>query len=531
MYRSCRFEQRKKFVCKFCNKRYSSGKALGGHIRTHMNENSAEKEAEGNGKGMKFPSMDGGSKNKRDSGSETGGWNSSYGLREKPKRTRWFVDSSSSSLHERFCKECGKGFQSLKALCGHMACHSEKEKMNENQKPEIDSQSVIGTSASGKLRRSNRTRYKTLDDYPLANGSSSVSEIEQEQEEAAMCLMMFSRDSGCRAGFSSVVEYSNNNSVVLEAKSSSIEVKITMKNGGNYASDMNQSVKLKKQRDELKTSEISFSDNSDSGYFKNGPKKAESDVSVDGSLTSGELKKPKVEYRSGAGGFNAELAKTSNRFNCVTSEFGGLLRNEGCDQVGRAFVVGNSRMRTKNGSYAQKRKKYECENCDMFFHSRRALGAHRASHTQINGCWESMYDRGENNTDTDHSLPLPKHCSKTLESCGVKISNNQSISGHSGKPKKSKGHECPICFRVFRSGQALGGHKRSHFYGGSEEKTIIIEQELPEFPGLIDLNLPAPIEEEADGQAEFMPWDNFFMGLRSACIRQNQEALEENQLS
>lgn len=378
-------------------------------------------------------------------------------------------------------------------------------------------------------------RCKTLDAYPsvytMANGSSSVSEI--EQEDAAMCLMMFSRDSVCRGGLNSVAESSNNNSVVLEAKSSSIDLKITEKNVGNYVSDMNEFVKLKKRSDDLKTSDISLSDNSDSGYFRNGPKKAESDVSVDGSIASGEFKKPKVESQHVTGGFNAELGKSLNRFKSVTSEFGKeLIRNEGYGQMGRAFVKCDSRKKSKNDSYSpeimegshrkiknvssniesckntQKKTKRECMNSNVCFHSRRDLGPHRAIHTQINGCRESVHDSGENSIDTD-SLPAPKHHSKTVESCGAKTSVNRSMPGHSEKrlgTKKSKGHECPICFRVFRSGQALGGHKRSHFFGGSEEGTIVLKQEDPEFHGVIDLNLPAPIEEEANGPAEFMPW-------------------------
>ncbi|XP_059448156.1 uncharacterized protein LOC132179443 [Corylus avellana] len=528
-------KKNKKFVCKFCNKRYPCGKALGGHIRTHMNQNSAqvEQEAQVNANVVRFPSVDGGIRSKKDSGSEAAAWNSVYGLRENPKKTWRISDSGDCLLQERVCKECGKGFQSLKALCGHMACHSDKEKLISKfeEKPVMmDSHSVNETSAQKQLRRSKRTRYQTLDVFSsantLPNGSSSVSEIEQEQEEGAMCLMMLSRDSGHRGGLNSVADSSDNDSVVLEP--------MTMKNGRNYVSNTNEFVKLKRQRDKkLKTAVTSLSDNSDSGCFRNETNKAEGDVSVDGSFTGDGFKKPKVEYGSGIGGFDAELGESSNRFKYVVSELGKeLIINAGYDHVGRALMEYDSGMRAKNDSYsreflegsntkikisassniescknAQKRSKYECSNCKMCFQSHRALGGHRASHTKSIRCCESMYESGENNIHTD-SLPVTKPYGKAVKSCSVKTSINQSISAHSEKklgPKKSKGHECPICFRVFRSGQALGGHKRSHFFGGSEETTVVIKQELPEFPGLIDLNLPAPMEEEANGHAEFMP--------------------------
>ncbi|XP_016452894.1 uncharacterized protein LOC107777399 [Nicotiana tabacum] len=41
----------------------------------------------------------------------------------------------------------------------------------------------------------------------------------------------------------------------------------------------------------------------------------------------------------------------------------------------------------------------------------------------------------------------------------------------SPEPIKSKDHKCPICFKIFPSGQSLGGHKRAHYTGFSESKT------------------------------------------------------------
>ncbi|KAE8732919.1 putative WRKY transcription factor 57-like isoform X1 [Hibiscus syriacus] len=312
----------KKFVCKYCNKRYPCGKSLGGHMRTHMNnENRAEAEGRAEISSInKFLSTS----------------NATYDLRGNPKKSKRFSDESGNGTLLRemmICKECGKGFQSLKALCGHMVCHSEKERVFQRFEDHCDDQSDTEKSAS-RMRRSKRTRLKNCTcSISIPNGSSSVSGIEdqQEQEEVAVCLMMLSRDSsGCNKGLNSVAYSSDNNSVVLEAKSS-----------------------VKKQREtKLKSTET-------------GPKKMKSRIG----------------------------AEDVSKFKC-----------------------------SSNGKAEKK------------------LGS-----------------------------------------------------------KRKKGHECPFCFRVFKSGQALGGHKRSHFVGDPEDTTLLIKQDSPEMPlpPLIDLNLPAPGEEDA----------------------------------
>ncbi|KAL4319239.1 hypothetical protein GQ457_18G024670 [Hibiscus cannabinus] len=293
-----------------------------------------------------------------------------------------------------FCKECGKGFHSLKALCGHMACHSEKFEDHWDSHSDTDQTST----APSKRRRSKRIRCKTSgvhsnNSVSLANGSSSVSEIEdqQEKEEVAMCLMMLSRDSsGCKKGLNSVADSSDNNSVVLEA------------------------TKLK--------SPVSgpCSENSDSGYCRNGVTK---DVEL-------ECKKPKLKSRSGVEEFDAKLGKKLSKLKCLKTKVG--------DNQADSFA---------NGSF----------------------------HAQMADAKVTKSSNG--------------NAEKKLVS------------------KRNKGHECPFCFRVFKSGQALGGHKRSHFVGGSEDTTLDIKQDTPEMslPALIDLNLPAAVEEDAMGNSGFIP--------------------------
>ncbi|XP_077246946.1 C2H2-like zinc finger protein [Tasmannia lanceolata] len=53
-------------------------------------------------------------------------------------------------------------------------------------------------------------------------------------------------------------------------------------------------------------------------------------------------------------------------------------------------------------------------------------------------------------------------------------------------------HECPICFRVFSSGQALGGHKRSHV----SVPATVVTSSAKFRDNFIDLNLPAPLEDD-----------------------------------
>nr|XP_027074618.1 zinc finger protein ZAT4-like [Coffea arabica] len=58
---------------------------------------------------------------------------------------------------------------------------------------------------------------------------------------------------------------------------------------------------------------------------------------------------------------------------------------------------------------------------------------------------------------------------------------------------KTKDHECPICFKVFSTGQALGGHKRAHYAGFSESRIkemTAANQELRDIQNVFDLNLP-----------------------------------------
>ncbi|XP_045815586.1 dentin sialophosphoprotein-like [Trifolium pratense] len=523
--------EEKKFVCKYCSKRYPCGKSLGGHIRTHMmSENSLqakeEKRINANANVNAMFKFDDGRKRKRldlgssGSGSGSGGGgggddgNLIYGLRENPKKTSRFVHSNVATIQmEKFCKECGKGFPSLKALCGHMACHSEKDKgtnriesvsgVTEKHKLVMDSQSDTEASVPTDTRRSKRMKFKNLNggdnSHPPSssslhwgNCSSSVSEVEQEQEDVARCLMMLSRDATYKGTrFAMVTESSDNNSVVLEAKSKSpsVDTKFAaMKNivGGTKNNGFEFPEKKLNKDAKMKSVEIGYvSDNSDSGYFTYGPRKVESDDSSDAFFMNNDVKSSKAVLISGFEDHDFDSRKkimSSEKRNRNNNEFKKLALDD--SRKRQNFVESSSKKKAKNGTY----------NNDENYES---LKIERESFSE-----DSAYESDENSTDSD-SYPAPPK-TQSNRNINAKTKKLTSKGKKKMKSKKSKEHECPICNKIFRSGQALGGHKRSHFVGGNiDENTFVIRpansgavQAAPAAnPCLIDLNLPAPDDE------------------------------------
>ncbi|CAF1975769.1 unnamed protein product [Brassica oleracea var. botrytis] len=315
----------KKYVCKFCNKKFPSGKSLGGHIRIHTNEYSVA------------------------SDSNSG---------KNPKKNKRLVDhreitSLKQQQQQICCRECGSN---------HMNCHCEREKMV------MDSQSDTETTSSAPTRKRSKKLMKQSESFI----SSSASEIDQEHKDTALSLMMMSIDSkGHNLVVNSLADSSENNSEILETKASS----------GEQLSLKNQDLKTDKVAvdDQLR----SANDSSDSDYFMNGPKKSDSDISVDGSLRNTEL----------------------NRF-----------KND--DELG---------VKERGSKYDLRKSKrvltsYESDSC----------------------------------ADTNSKIHRSSDCKMVKKA--------------SGANKSSKAHECPICFRVFKSGQALGGHKRSHSIESQERR-------------------------------------------------------------
>ncbi|XP_074560732.1 zinc finger protein ZAT9-like [Curcuma longa] len=111
-----------------------------------------------------------------------------------------------------------------------------------------------------------------------------------------------------------------------------------------------------------------------------------------------------------------------------------------------------------------KRTKYQCDTCRKSFKSYQALGGHRAIHKR----------KGT-------------ECATTTAGVGI----------HVGVPKPTataKLYQCPYCSRTFISGQALGGHKRSHLAAANTSPAPLGDKD----GRFVDINHPTPLEEETE---------------------------------
>ncbi|XP_054820879.1 zinc finger protein ZAT9-like [Prosopis cineraria] len=474
-------------VCKFCSKSFPCGRSLGGHMRSHITNFSTEAEEK--------PAT----VKKIQSVINAGAGSSKvaeYDLRENPKKTWRLADSRREETppvtDDKFCKECGKAFHSWKALFGHMKCHSEKSSINNNnnnlenqdsasQKVVTDSQSDNeGAGNPNRRRRSKRrTRFvaaASTSSLSFANPSSSVSEVEQEQEEVAMSLMMLSRDVGQWSGLNPLFDSSDNNSAFFEARSSVVRTNLSTKI---------ETGKVK----------LTIGSNSDSADFNpkgkkpeslasssplNGFKSIKATVSINGLVKNCKEKKQELDNQ-----LTLEDSEDEQR----KSEANGT---ELDSSVKRRFSDYEVKSNCKKG-------KFKCTTCNKIFHSYQALGGHRSSHKKLKGCSASRNESSENSIETDLNNGYVVQ-NQELMAC-VNLENEEEVVT---EPKKNKVHECPICLKIFPSGQALGGHKRSHF---AAEGSLVLEKPVQGIRDFLDLNLPASTEEESNSRVEnYQPW-------------------------
>ncbi|XVF60652.1 hypothetical protein PTKIN_Ptkin08bG0065500 [Pterospermum kingtungense] len=434
------------------------------------------------------------------------------------------------------CQVCGRKFKYLKALTGHMRLHHVKlgvlgESGFDGSRHELDLENI-----TVRRKRSKRMRYNNAPNSSLIsslNKSSGLVEIDQEEEDVALCLIMLSMGVKDWSEFNSFWGSSDS---ISEIKSLPQNEEIMQDENGNPYHDGDESFLMNKARVDKSDSDASASVNVfyeknineskelGSGVMTDKVKKVGSEAPKDMSCRGVEFMVSKVDDELGfelyeneieerisgeimtfrsievepgkdlmegleLAGFRSTKSSSYNydMFNACDAEPGG-------DSLNKLI---SSPLNSEMSDDSHKKDKYKCRICSKTFKSHQALGGHQTIHRKSN--ISSDVEEIEN---CEKITPEIEASCKLVKVDHVENSMDQEMNGlTSYRTRVYKVHECGICLKVFASGQALGGHKRSHILKdpGTSDKQL----EFSDISDAIDLNLPVMHNEEANGDIGF----------------------------
>ncbi|CAD5167136.1 unnamed protein product [Musa acuminata subsp. malaccensis] len=358
--------------------------------------------------------------------------------RENPRKTRKRSDSGGGG-GEVQCKECGKEFLSWRALFGHMRCHSERPYEERGERD--GSCSNAGHCNSLENQFDSEAAAATVSRKMLSKwiGLASVcssSACQYEPEDEDGAISLVLLSKGVRHWSGGCSESPNKDSEVPESS--------------DFVSDGSEKkgFELDDLRTEFKKVE---SDASDAGIVRDDMNPDSSKQDLSSAVTEPSMKP----------GFDASGVRLGKNSSST------LERSDGCSD-----------------KTTKKRSWFDCKPCNKVFRSYQALGGHRARHKRMKGCHGHRLHGVDNSMETDGS---------------INGTATEETFGRHGSPKSTKGHRCPICSKFFSSGQALGGHKRSHLVANTACPVVIPRQPF-KMSQLLDLNLPANGSDDYGGR-------------------------------
>ncbi|KAE9592269.1 hypothetical protein Lal_00035306 [Lupinus albus] len=384
-----------KHKCKLCFRSFSNGRALGGHMRSHMMNYPLPSKPQPSSSRTIQLSFEAESPSSSSSSEENSDNNNNnnddkgvlcYGLRENPKRSFRLEDPDFSSmiLQDRESSETG----SCKNRTWHETSNY-RSRITRKMNVLDDCNNDEGEAMMKKIkliRKGSKIESWVVDHEAL----SSVSDVSTE-EDVAFCLMMMSRDN-----------------------------------------------RWKRQKDQEQEQLMKKNDRYYDYYDK------EEDEDDDEDDDEDEI----METFSDDEENDASSEEEQPRF---------------------------SKNKVRGG-------RYKCETCNKVFRSYQALGGHRASHKRIKVMKISRVNDEE------------------------ELLKNENGESFASMVVEKKIHECPICLRVFASGQALGGHKRTHVIGlnATTIKSTQVSTSTKHGNKFIDLNLPAPGDNGDDDDINYI---------------------------
>ncbi|PIN06630.1 hypothetical protein CDL12_20820 [Handroanthus impetiginosus] len=523
--------QEQRYLCKICNKSCVSGKSLGGHMRVHLSQIAASKKAKAEIK-MEFhggndqdgsiqlketsknqsksaPLIKEKSKNwEKNMGSGDVDQNNSYELRENPKKS-WRISNPKHGVMKNgaSCKECGKEFPSLRALSGHMRSHSIKNKKlhlcktcgkgfdsmramfghmkSHSKKLRVPDDSADSLSDLENLcpirRKRSRIRYKSTSNpscSSLNDSNCDVCEVE-DVEEVAMCLMMLSRGvkNWIKSDSVQESESSDDGSVYFGAESSCKSKKFAV-DDDDFVCHVEKKMKMSLSTGNLEKNVCEFDD-----LDLEDEMKIDLQVSDDEQPTVSKL----VESEP-LNEFAVDLDCANDLRSSVSIKLAELFNSNSCKMGSSCVHESDSKKKLSENKAKDLEILKDFEEEDKIFQSHSTLGGRKMQEN-------SMHFNLLSFSEADSKLDQIEYGDSQLEqkSLGVGTVNVET--------NKRKEHSCPICFKVFPSGRALGGHKRAHYTRCNESKieAKAVNQEF-------DLNFPVAVDEGTAGEVGLNLW-------------------------
>ncbi|XP_021826772.1 uncharacterized protein LOC110767517 [Prunus avium] len=492
-------------ICEVCNKGFSSGKALGGHMRMHVQANRELFQARKNKiqKPNKILKP-----NNSDVSSSNGGGD--FGVEG---------NSNSNSSMKPDCCVCGKNFPSMKSLFGHMRSHPEREWRGIQPPPTIAKNSSSSTLSDAVPQNNNKADdhqidsaatpvgsnnsapdlSKTLPGWSLTArrgrksiGSSGNSEsvsgldlspgVEEQMEEAVHDLLMLAQSNPCFYGLSD----KGKGAEMCEATNSNFFI-TNNSNQADYIKDKNQVIDYEGTSKKRKGTEMCFPSKnmkSEKKWFDEydgvkgkgvlgigfGPEKS----SVKNFLKFGPMEDNKNNN------IEEELSDSQNSESIVLASMKRRKRRK-MKLVDLEGVVGEIIGAQGHHQSLHQKLRYKCSLCGKSFPSHQALGGHMSSHNKLknnnnnNIMNHSSLDDQSASADVSaaeggHNLDEAQTTMALDQDHHVAGAGSGSGAGGLGAHQAHQAHhQCKICNKIFPTGQALGGHKRCHWTGPTEQ--------------------------------------------------------------
>ncbi|KAI3456738.1 hypothetical protein Pfo_013401 [Paulownia fortunei] len=467
-----KYSNNMKRVCHICHKAFSSGKALGGHMRIHV-QRANKKDLVFKKKLNVHQTITFKKQNPREEAEEK--VIDFVKKKHRYKKTTTATNlygGSDNKIKKPTCIICGKDFRSMKSLFGHMRCHPERDwrgihppssmaknssssSLSDADPPKIDDQMEL--LASGEKNRE-VDLAESLRGWPVtarrgrkamaAASSSELSSSEDDQlRDAVNYLMMLARGASLESGVTQRQKLGES-----EAANSFCKPKIL---------GINRVPKSKKLMIDQSTMGITtHSPVEQLGNEQRGSNEVGKAVIAGSGLVNGEsvnksecqewLEEHEHNYVSDDDQMDSKSTGQLNDRDFESTNFKVLIKNKKkrkkvklCDlelAKNASPVIPVHQKVVEVTSITP--DKYRCNTCDKSFPTYQALGGHRSSHNKFNIIiHNSMGDNDNLSNPTAQEEETKEHDKRGISSNLV---------------EGTQQHQCMICNKIFSTAQALG---------------------------------------------------------------------------